>query len=545
MISEKEMRFAGHFATFLGERAGLEQEEKNWFISLLKKLVLMMNEGASCLQISQEEREKLAANILVGEVTGDGDEPLPTLPLILFGKKLYLHKYFSYERELASCIRNMVYDDSGKVIARHAALPETSLNDDSADLQAQAVFLARRCELAIISGGPGTGKTTTAAKIIAGLLTLYGGGCQIALAAPTGKAAIRLQQSLENVRTSLFGAQEIPGFPEQATTLHRLLGVINDSTYFRHNYENPLDVDVVVIDEASMVDLAMMSKLVTALRKGTRLILLGDKDQLASVESGAVLADMIESLPDNAVILEKTYRFNTSIQNLAQAVNDGDGERAFTLLQNDHDTILFTRDKCAFLDLERGYKKYFEAVQRRQYGEYQRVFQVFDQFRVLCASRVGRFGVAAVNRILEDALQKELGRYGAWYPGRPVIITRNDYSHDLFNGDVGICLEDEQGQLRVWFPQSCGDWKALLPAMLPQHESCFAITVHKSQGSEFTEVALVFPEEEMRHLVRELVYTGVTRAKERIGVYAEKEHFIAAVARKTVRGSGLRDLLVR
>ncbi len=543
MISEKETRFARHFAAFLGERAGLKREEKSWFVALLEKLVLVMNEGNSCLLLSAEEREKLTANTLVGAVTGAEDEQLPQLPLILYGKRLYLHKYFSYERELAARIRNMEHGKPRDLGDCHATQPATSSKDDGADLQDQAVSLAAQCTLAIISGGPGTGKTTTAAKIIARLLELYEGECRIALAAPTGKAAIRLQQSLENVRSSLFGDRDIPGFPEQATTLHRLLGVRSNSTYFRHNSENPLDVDVVVIDEASMIDLAMISKLVAALRAGTRLILLGDKDQLASVESGAVLADLIESLPDNAVILQKTYRFNAAIQNLAQTINDGNGERAFTLLRTNQDNTLFIRDNCVFSDLERGYKRYFEAVQRRQYGEYHRVFQSFDQFRVLCASRAGRFGVVAVNRVLENALRKELGSYGAWYAGRPVIITRNDYHHGLFNGDVGICLEDEQGVLRVWFPVGSGSWKMLFPAMLPAHESSFAITVHKSQGSEFAEVALVFPEEEMRHLVRELVYTGITRAKERACVYAEKERFVAAVCRKTERGSGLKELL--
>ncbi len=541
MISEKETRFARHFAAFLGERADLRREEKSSFVALLEKLVLAMNEGDSCLVLSHEEREQLAANKLVGVVSGD--EQLPNLPLILFGTKLYLHKYFFYEKSLAERIRAMVQGEQKEPEKCYDVPSVSNSNPAGSDLQAQAVLLARRCTLAIVSGGPGTGKTTTAAKIIAGLLELYDGECRIALAAPTGKAAIRLQQSLENIRSSLFGDQEIAGFPEQATTLHRLLGVRRHSTRFRHDSEKPLNVDVVVVDEASMVDLAMMSKLVAALRAGTRLILLGDKDQLASVESGAVLVDMIESLPDNAVILQKTYRFNASIQNLAQAINNGDGERAFTLLQEKQDNTLFMRNKCVISDLEEGYKSYFEAVQRRQYGEYEHVFQIFDQFRVLCASRTGRFGAVAVNRMLEQGLQKKLGSYGLWYPGRPVIITRNDYHHDLFNGDVGICLEDEQGALRVWFPDGSGHWKMLFPAMLPEHESSFAITVHKSQGSEFAEVALVFPEEEMRHLVRELVYTGVTRAKERIGVYAEKERFVAAVSRRTVRRSGLRELL--
>ena len=545
MRAEREERFATHFSRFLGDKSGLEGEAKVFFEAILDRLIISLDEGDSCLELNNEELQWLPKTQLLAVISQQNGKSMPDAPLVLFGTRLYLHRYFSYEKNLAQRIRAMAEKviEETDLSAPLDALFGAECKDDGEMLQRKAAELAGLRCLSIISGGPGTGKTTTAAKIIALLLRIAKEPYRIALAAPTGKAAIRLQHSLENARAFLFGGQEILGFPEQATTLHRLLGMRSNSTYFRHNQENPLDYDVVVVDEASMVDLAMMTKLVSALKKECRLILLGDKDQLSSVESGAVLADMIENLLDNTVVLQKTYRFKDSIKKVAEAVNAGDGLMALNLFKNDKSDTLSFIGENVFYHLFRGYNKYFSAVKEREFGNYAHIFEVFEQFRVLCATRVGPFGVVSINRVLENLLQKKLGWYGLWYPGRPVIVVRNDYSHGLFNGDVGICLEDSSGALRVWFDGGPEGWKVLLPSRLPQHMSSFAITVHKSQGSEFEEVALVFPDEEMRHLTRELVYTGITRAKERVRVCADENYFVTAISRKTMRGSGLGELL--
>jgi len=520
-----------HFAAFLAARCGLAGQRRQIFEDLVRDLSASMAAGHSCLPVSPHQEEILAGTSLVsgGEKT----------PLVVHNGRLYLHRYFTYESRLAAQIREMAGLTFQVPDAK--ALLDASFGPGPGviDWQKRAAETAMRRALCIISGGPGTGKTSTVVRIIGLLQQAAGGRLQVALAAPTGKAAMRLRQSVEGSLGSVPSPAALP-----AQTLHRLLGVRRDSPQFRHRRENPLPWDVVVVDEASMVDLAMMSKLVDALKPGARLILLGDKDQLASVESGAVLIDLVRALPDNTVELQKTYRFDASIKQLSRKVNQGDAEAAWQLLLDpvcEHVGLLEVppQDYAG----ER-YRPYMDLVAGAADSE--RVFAAFNSFRILCAVRQGQRGVEGMNKSVEQYLGKRgydcLSR--VWYPGRPVLITRNDYAQELYNGDIGICLPDPgDGSPRVWFERPDGTLRNCLPYRLPHCETAFALTVHKSQGSEFDEVLVVLPGEDRAVLSRELVYTAVTRARKGVLLSAGEEIFRQALVRKIQRFSGLGDML--
>jgi exodeoxyribonuclease V alpha subunit len=370
---------------------------------------------------------------------------------------------------------------------------------------------------------------------------------------------MRLRESLGRGLAGLdLPAELAAAIPAGASTLHRLLGVRPDSPAFRHGADNPLPYDVVVIDEASMVDLALMSKLVDALPAEGRLILLGDRDQLASVESGAVLADCSQALPGNTVELRRTFRFDTGIKKLASLVNNRQAGPAWTLLEEGEFANIGRNPS-----LQQAVDHYFLYMQKvaecsGERARYPEIFASFNRFRVLCAVRQGPRGVLAVNQAIERGLQNRGCRImpeETWYPGRPVLITSNDYGLDLFNGDIGICLPDAtgEGRIKVWFERPAGldgqgdghgdNLRSFLPYRLPRHETVYAMTVHKSQGSEFDKVLIVLPEQDNPVLSRELVYTAITRAKAAVAILAEREIFQIALGRSIERASGLAEML--
>jgi exodeoxyribonuclease V alpha subunit len=528
-----------HFARFLGERSGLTGGDRARFEELVRLLSLDMAGGHSCLPLMPEDRQLLARCHLVSS----GSET----PLVLVHDRLYLHRYYRYEARLADQLAGLAGithtpPDLHDLLA-HSFGPD----GEEPDFQKKAAEVALHQSLAIISGGPGTGKTTTVVKIIGLLLAVLGNDVRIALAAPTGKAAMRLQESIGASLSGLtFPPEIVDRIPTTASTLHRLLGVRRNRPSFRHTHDNPLPWDVVVVDEASMVDLAMMSKLVDALHPRARLILLGDKDQLASVESGAVLADCTRSLPANTVELQKSYRFNSAIKALAQAINSGDGERVWQLLQDTgHGNVALLRNPY-FAVIGARYNDYMEVVARHRECGLHAVFQAFGAFRVLCATRHGQRGVAGVNAAVENHL-KRMGydvTSDPWYLGRPVMVTANDYGLELFNGDIGICLPDPaDGRMKVWFERGDGGHRGCLPYRIPSCETVFGMTIHKSQGSEFREVVVMLPEEENRLLNRQLIYTAVTRAKECVQIVASKNILVYALQSDYPRSSGLAAML--
>jgi exodeoxyribonuclease V alpha subunit len=541
-----------YFARFLADRCSLSSSERNSFYDLVRRLCLAMEEGHSCLLLTAAEQQLTRT---IDLVTEDG-ENVPA-PLVLCGSRLYLHRYYSYETRLAGQILQMVDGVSEDAAAADGPfLQQQQLFtrlfpgcSQEKDYQRDAVEMARSKQLTIISGGPGTGKTTTVAKMLAVIVAGQEVPPKIGLAAPTGKAAARLAQSIGDSLKQLPLPESIKEvLPDSATTLHRLLGVRRHSPDFLHNHKHPLPYDVVVVDEASMVDLAMMSKLVDALAPGTKLILLGDKDQLASVESGAVLADLIGSLPGNSVILKKSYRFETTIKKLSDSINSADIDRALSLLKDPEivNVSLLLPEELDYLTDR--YIQYMQQVKELATGKLlttvtiKQIFSTFRLFQVLCGVHYGDRGVQQINQLIERGLVRRGYNCSpeSWYTGRPVLITRNDYSVGLYNGDIGICLPDQQnGSMKVWFETVDGAVRGYWPNRLPQNETVFAMTIHKSQGSEFDEVVVILPREDNRVLCHELLYTGVTRAKSAVRIVTEEAVFVRAVQRSVRRHSGL------
>jgi exodeoxyribonuclease V alpha subunit len=540
-----------HFAQLMQQLDGRDCHELALAAALVSNVC---GKGDVCLNLPtvageanpdyEEWLPLLESSPIVGQ---PGDE----LPLILDSDgRLYLHRYWHYETALAKqllALANQQVEPSESHLDQ--LFPNTS---SEIDWQREAAKTAINQRLCIISGGPGTGKTSTVVKILA-LLRLQPGGdaLRIALAAPTGKAAARMQESIHRASESL-GEALLNSLPSQASTLHRLLGVIPNSRRFRHNRENPLPLDLLIVDEASMIDLALMAKLIDALPAHARLILLGDRDQLASVEAGAVLGDICAGVGSDAplaqsiVLLKQSYRFSgeSGIGRIAAAINKGDSSQLLQLLADEKITdIKQLSDYEAALQLATSaYVDYLQQVAAAQ--PWPQIFEAFNQFRLLTARRTGLSGVEALNQEIERRLRRQgvIPAQGEWYPGRPVMITRNDYNLHLYNGDLGITLPVE-GRLMLLIPNGSESFSQIIPARLPDHETAYAMTVHKSQGSEFDQVLLMLPSDDSPLLSRELLYTGVTRARQQVTLTASQPILQSACRRKMQRASGLKQKL--
>jgi exodeoxyribonuclease V alpha subunit len=556
---------------------------------MLDALAVPIDGGPALPRAVAEWRTALQASGIVGTPEAPG-----AMPLILDADdRLYLHRYFDYERRLARRLMQ----------ARHAATrqavdaPEVRVRltelfaanaarlGGAADWQQLAAALALRGRLTVISGGPGTGKTSTVVNLLACLLALDP-GCRIALAAPTGKAAARMTDAIRQ-RAQHLPADLRERMPATSSTVHRLLGVTPAG--FAHDASRPLAIDALVVDEASMLDLALATQLLEAVPPAARIILLGDKDQLAAVESGAVFAELSidptltpaciadlaamtgtppgailpplpareSALQDCAVWFTQTYRFarDSGIGRLASDVNGGRSREALAWLRggSDPDAAWLETPAHASLDaalqqMEAGYAAYAQAV-AADASQTATITEAFGRFRVLCALREGPRGVTALNAAMTRRFQAALGLPGlaagvgasAWFSGRPVLVTSNDYVLRLFNGDIGIALPDANGELLVHFPDAAapGGFRTVAPVRLPRHETAFAMTVHKSQGSEFDEVLVMLPEQRSRVLTRELLYTAVTRARRRVTLVADAAVLEQAIATATTRHSGL------
>jgi len=517
-------------------------------------------------------------------------------PLILDKKnRLYLYRYWDYEKKLSESMLQRSREDFRDLDITRLKDSLKRLfsqnEDDEVNRQMVAAYIAAIKRICIISGGPGTGKTFTMAKILALLLELHGKEkLNILLAAPTGKAAARIAESIKNAKKTLNSPWDIiEAIPSEAYTIHRMLKTIPGSPYFQHNHENPLNADVVVVDEASMVDLALMSKLLWAVPFDARLILIGDKDQLASVETGFVLGDICDrknihtfsecfcnkfeavtqqkielpfkehkgspGLYDCMVVLKKNYRFTggSGIGELSHAVNQGEIHKVLHLLKNKSDQMFWKKisqshDLSRFLvqSIINGYSDYLNT------NDPYRALELFNRFKILCAVKIGSMGVNAVNRLAEEVLSREgliapvRSSSNPWYKGRPVLITRNDYRLKLFNGDMGITLPASGStgkDLYVYFSGESGELKRFLPYRLPEHETGYAMTVHKSQGSEFDHVLLILPDRDYPVLTRELFYTGISRTKKTVSIWATEDVLKTTISRKIERTSGLKDAL--
>ncbi len=489
-------------------------------------------------------------------VVGDGSKPTP---LVLDGSRLYLHRLWRAEVSLAERLLVMAREASvvdGALLARGLDRLFGPAGGGQED-QRLAAETAVRHRLAIVSGGPGTGKTFTVARVLALLVeqaAAPGAALpRIALAAPTGKAASRLQETINRQRPHLGLADaHLQAIPSEASTIHRLLGAGHGA--YSHDRDNPLPVDVLVVDEASMVDLPLMSRLLDALPAGAKLILLGDRDQLASVEAGRVLGDICAvpagggTLEPCIAVLQHNRRAADAprIGAFARAVNQAKPEEAAAVLSDGGGQVArvdlpggrLTGEQLARMaDRFRPYKDLVDAG-----ADPADVLDALDRFRVLCALNVGPLGAEALNRRIEAALGFDSSIPA--YRGRPVMISENDYALGLFNGDTGVILPDPGAsrESRVFFRNPSGDVRAVAPPLLPPHQTCFALTVHKAQGSEFDRVAVVLGGGN-RLLTRELLYTAVTRARRGVEILGDESAVAAACQRGAERSSGLRDRL--
>ena len=558
------------------------------------------------------------------------DAPDQGQPLVLGGTVdaplLYLRRYAGYEQRVGQSLLQRASEALAvpEAAARDwlnrffAPMPETGAETD---WQKVACAVALRARLSVITGGPGTGKTYTAARLLALLLALHeeGSPLRVALAAPTGKAAARLKQSIDHALTSLqdqvpegsgFDLNTLIARMGPARTLHALLGARPDTRQFRHHAANPLEVDVLIVDEASMVHLEMMDALLQALPCSARLVLLGDKDQLASVEAGAVLgdvcrdaaagrysaataqfvqavagqamsgqylaADQLPVLAQQTVMLRKSRRFDGAIGQLALAVNRGDATAARHVFFQSS-VVASPRSRMHAQDISPqkpeplmalqpatpqavcslalgasgrpSYADYLQLMQRGPTGQgtethdawVRSVLKAFERFRILSAVHRGEWGTEGLNAAVQKALVDDdlIQVSGEWFIGRPVMVTRNDAQLGVFNGDVGVVLRNTEGQHKVWFLD--GEALRSVSVMrLPHVETAWVMTVHKSQGSEFEHTALVLPPGGAEVLSRELVYTGITRARQQFTlIEAEAGLLEAAIDRPSVRASGL------
>jgi exodeoxyribonuclease V alpha subunit len=485
-------------------------------------------------------------------------------PLVLDDAgRCYLHRYWNAERRLAARILAVCGDvlddvDLAGVAPRLAELfprdpAAAQVAPESPDWQAEAAKLVLRRRLAIVSGGPGTGKTTTVARILA-LLLASKRELRIELAAPTGKAAARLTESIRAQASALPVDAELRRIigELEARTIHRLLGYGGRGGRFRHDSARPLACDVVIVDEASMIDLLLMDSLLDAIPPHARLVLVGDKDQLASVDAGFVYGDLCEAsqaagtLRGVAVELKRNWRFRErpGIEALAAAVRAGDGGAAVAALADPLLTDATRVDPPADARaIVRQLDDEIAAVVTAAHAE--DALAALARFRLLCATNRGPYGVETLNHAIERHLREHgLVGGGDWYRGRPVLVTANDYNVGLFNGDVGVCFPDADRRMRVWFPATDGTLRAIVPASLPPHVTAWAMTVHKSQGSEFDRVIVLLPPERDSPLLsRELVYTAVTRARERVTILGTERTLCAAIERTASRASGLRARL--
>ncbi|WP_250512630.1 AAA family ATPase [Caballeronia sp. INDeC2] len=635
--------FARRLST-LAARLGADERGVLW----AKRAALAMSrataQGHVCLPLAalarrhdarlSEAREALLASGVACLAHSDARaDAADLLPLVIDEDgRLYLARYFDYERRLARALversRDARVPVSQKDIAQQAGRIARYFGprqDDDIDWQRVAALVALAGRLTIVSGGPGTGKTTTVVGVLACLLDADP-EVRIALAAPTGKAAQRMQEALIE-RADKLPPELAERLPRTSFTLQRLLGVQSDGR-FRHHRDNPLPYDVIVVDEASMIDVALAAHLLEALAPSSRLVMLGDKDQLSAVEAGAVFAELsaqpsfspagvariasalsidakrleaalpyaetttsepqlglfdaapvddsegygalFDTLPEDrrdaakegetpltdcVVWLQKNYRFglDSDIGRLSIAIRNGDEQAALDALDPSgaRAAVLFDDGDAALSErtlarLAKGFAPYADALSAVLDGtraDHAPLFDALNLFRVLCATRKGPRGVDDVNARIAAKVREQAGialALGAqWFAGRPVIVTRNDYALGLFNGDIGIALPGADGSLRVAFRMADGALRYVSPAALPPHDTAFALTVHKSQGSEFEHAALVLPGAFVRVLSRELVYTAITRAKRRVEVIGSAAIFAQAVREPTRRDSGL------
>lgn len=613
------------------------EPQRNLAVLLSALLTTAVSEGNSCLDLTQLPAENpfrlpakyqaLSAQLvekigqlpptqwqsqLVGHIAVS-DSPDNIAPILLQQNKAYLYRYWQSEHQIATILYKMAAqppssddDLNASILTSFFPEPEHHIN-----WQKIAVATALKQPFSVISGGPGTGKTRTVAILLAALqlkqLTQDLPPLKIALVAPTGKAAARLKESISASLTTLNLPENLPKnlkntIPIQALTIHRLLGIRPDSDKPTYHAQNPLHIDLLVVDEASMIDLFLMEKLLNAIKPHTRLILLGDKDQLASVEAGNIMAELgnflhygysqghseylarttghqipsIQNVPpicDSLCHLRHSYRFDehSGIGRLAAEINAQQGQSAWQQFSQpqyqDLTLILYPpiqafktktdwTKQCVQLVVEKAvelYRHYLNLVQQRQQSPTSvaiaDIFSAFQQIRFLSALRVGELGVEQLNQSIAEALHRarlvSFRHSRENYLGKPILITENVPQLQVFSGDIGLVLNDEAGKLRIYFDTEIdGNPHHISATRLPNHEPAYVLTVHKSQGSEFAHTLLIMPLHNSPVLSKELLYTAVTRAKQHFTLFSDEKIWKQAVSQQNQRQSGLMEQLL-
>lgn len=536
-------------------------------------LIEQVQQGRIAIPIKEiDDSPAWLEKLMQSRTVGQADE---FTPIIVDSGHIYIHRYWDYQKRLLNEINTRtqftnVLENSQSL---HQTLNKLFPSDsEETDWQKFAAASALLKPFLIISGGPGTGKTTTVTKILKLLVQKHYQSHdydpRIILAAPTGKAAMRMQESIRDAADEALNA-----LLDDASTIHRVLGYIPNQINFRHNKQNPLSADIVIIDEASMIDLALFTKLIEAIPEQAHLILLGDKDQLASVETGSVFNDLCanadnpfsenrikqilnldsdstsQSINEHIAVLQKSYRFSTNsgIGRLAKAVTNNEAQTTLDLLADedypDIQQIAISALKTNFQQhCLQPWQNYFDAIKNK--ANLDEIYQAFQHFRILTALRVGQTGSETINQHIEQHLQRQfLKGQSPWYNGRPVMITQNNYQTGLFNGDIGIMLKDQQGELKTWFQTLDGNWQSFPISRLPAHETAWAMTIHKSQGSEFEHVLMVLPDVETPVLSRELIYTGLTRAKSSLKLATSNDALINGLKQKQIQSTAIPSII--
>ena len=559
-----------------------------------------LTEGNICISLEDVQanisstpyKRSMDKNDLLKYPTYITKDQINKAPFILHNDRLYFQRYFKYETSIIQNLKKLIAAEKDLLVSRISQLESQKAliqtlktdynldgltNKEKTDWQLVAVLKALLNNFSIITGGPGTGKTTTLAKL---LIVLYAldPDAKVALAAPTGKASMRMLESLKSSTLNFTAETKAKIAALVPSTIHSLLGYKKESVNFKHNAENPLPYDWVVVDEASMIDVPMFSKLLAALGDKTRIILLGDKDQLASVEAGSLLGDLCQTLPSlnqfstetaewinefitdsdrkinsefiananqllvgHIIELKYSHRFNSqgAIGKLSRAVIDGKEEEVKELITNAQGSNVIVDQIYNPMLLENFVAGYAAFINE---SDIKLALKKLNQLRVLVAVRQGSRGLYAINNLIELNLRKKglIKPDGEMYENRPIMVTRNMYDLGLLNGDTGIMRKDASGNLKVWFEDGQGGIKSVLPAYLNYSETAFAMTIHKSQGSEFDNVMVILPEGTSNALLtRELLYTGITRAKTSITIQGEMGTIEHAVNSCVKRISGI------
>lgn len=500
-----------------------------------------------------EWQDRLRASALVGDGSDDR-------PLVLVGDRLYLQRYYSYEQQVAALIRGRLGSERRPIAPATDEMLRHLLAAEGETTQYRAARTALTSRMSVIAGGPGTGKTYAVSAM---LVALAASGSEsfplVGLCAPTGKAAARLGQAITELARET-GDAAVASTVEQVNpqTIHRLLGWTWGRSRFLRDRTNRLPHEIVIVDEMSMVSLPLAARLLAALRDDATIVMVGDPFQLESIEAGTVLADIVGPATDGSVpvgamasrvtVLDRVYRFeeDSSIADFADAVRRGDPDEAVGLLTSGGDRLRWVRgsDDPEFAAMwSEVTSQRSRLVDVAHSGTMEEALGALTEVAVVCAVKRGPNGVSQWSREIERFLDERFPglRWDTeWYPGRPVMITRNDYTLDLYNGDIGVAVETAEG-LRAVFER--GDIRTFPLSHLPEHQTVHAMTIHKSQGSQFDQVVVVLPDEESRLLTRELLYTAVTRARRRVWVVSSEDVVRQAVARSVQRASGLSGLL--